>query len=301
MKQVSIIGMGALGLMYGSLIQKHTSDINVTYIMDEERSHRYQNVSFEINDETFHFQAAAAENASVADILIVAVKYPALDDAIELMKNCIGPNTVIISVMNGISSEQKIGERYSFDSIVYTVAQGMDAMKFGNKLVYTKSGELRVGITKTGNPAKLTRLIEFFREAGLAYTLEEDILHRMWGKFMLNVGINQTCMVYNQSYGQVLAKGESNRTYFAACREVLAIAAAEGIALSEKDIQDYTAILQTLDPKGFPSMAQDRINKKKSEVDMFAGTVMEIAQKHGIQVPTNEFLYQQVKKIEQYD
>lgn len=54
------------------------------------------------------------------------------------MKNCVGENTVILSVMNGISSEKIIGERYGHGRLIDTVAQGMDAMKFGSKLTYTK-------------------------------------------------------------------------------------------------------------------------------------------------------------------
>lgn len=298
MKKVSVIGMGALGLMYGTLIKNNAPEVGLEYVMDSVRAEKYNNAVFKINEKKHCFCVTTAEDAKAADLLIIAVKYAALADALNLMGNCIGPDTVIISVMNGISSERLIGERYSFGNIVYAVAQGMDAMKFGNKLTYTQSGELRIGITDTGRQQNMDKLMGFFDRIKLSYVAEENILHRIWGKFMLNVGINQTCMVYEQSYGQVQEKGESNRTFYAACREVLAVATAEGIGLSEKDIAEYTAILHTLDSNGTPSMGQDRINKKPSEVDMFAGTVMELGEKHGIRVPTNEFLYERVKEIE---
>lgn len=298
MKKVSIIGMGALGLMYGALIKNNAPEVELEYVMDGLRAEKYNNAVFEINEKKHCFCVTTAEDARAADLLIIAVKYTGLADALKLMENCIGPDTVIISVMNGVSSERLIGERYSFEHIVYTVAQGMDAMKFGNRLTYTQSGELRMGITDTGRQQNLDKLMRFFDRIKLSYVVEENILRRIWGKFMLNVGINQTCMVYGQSYGQVLEKGESNRTFYAACREVLAVAAAEGICLSEKDITEYMVILRTLDSNGTPSMGQDRINKKPSEVDMFAGTVIELGEKYGIRVPTNEFLYERVKEIE---
>ena len=53
--------------------------------------------------------------------------------------------------------------------------------------------------------------------------MEEDILHRLWGKFMLNVGVNQTCMAYETNYGALLREGsEANETMLAAMREVIA-------------------------------------------------------------------------------
>ena len=83
-----------------------------------------------------------------------------------------------------------------------------------------------------------------------------------------------------------------------AMREVKEIANAEGIAITDRTIEDYIAILRTLKPDSVPSMRQDSLQKRKTEVDMFAGTVMEIAEKHGIPVPTNEFLFCRAKEIE---
>lgn len=63
------------------------------------------------------------------------------------MKNLIGENTIIISVMNGISSEEIIGERYPDAVIVPCVAIGMDAMRSGSDLNYVNKGLLQIGIT----------------------------------------------------------------------------------------------------------------------------------------------------------
>lgn len=296
--KTAIVGMGALGLLYGNHIVKHCGEDAVTYVMDKKRLEKYKDGVFSINGEEVSFSMTAAWDMEPVDLLIVAVKYTGLEAALEVMKNCIDGQTTIISVLNGISSEEIIGERYGMEGIVHTVAQGMDAMKFGNSLNYTQMGELHIGLGENGSPEKLYRLTAYFDEIGMPYVKEEDILYRMWSKFMLNVGVNQTCMVYETTYGGVLSEGEANRTMIAAMREVIALANEEGIALSERDINQYVDILKTLNPDGTPSMGQDRINKKPSEVEMFAGTVIKLAKKHGIYVPANEFLYERVKEIE---
>ena len=66
----------------------------------------------------------------------------------------------------------------------------------------------------------------------------------------------------------------------------------------EKELKEYVAITRTLKPEGTPSMGQDRINRKYSEVELFAGTVIRMAEKHGIPVPMNQYLYKLVKEIE---
>ena len=140
---------------------------------------------------------------------------------------------------------------------------------------------------------------ELFDTVRMPYTMDEDILYRMWGKFMLNVGINQTCMMYETTYSGALTEGsEANDTLISAMQEVIKIGNAEGVKLSQADIDYYVALLRTLDPDGVPSMRQDGIAKRKTEVDMFAGTVIDIAKKHGIDVPVNERIYKTVKKME---
>ena len=215
------------------------------------------------------------------------------------MKNCVGENTVILSVMNGISSEKIIGERYGHGRLIDTVAQGMDAMKFGSKLTYTKMGELRIGAEDASQKENLEQVAAYFDEIKMPYTVEEDILRRLWGKFMLNVGVNQTCMAFETNYGGALEEGSrAHETMLAAMREVIALAGAEGIRLTEEDLEEYIAILRTLSPEGMPSMRQDAVSRRPSEVEMFAGTVIPMAERHGLPVPANRFLYEKIKEIE---
>ena len=58
------------------------------------------------------------------------------------------------------------------------------------------------------------------------------------------------------------------------------------------------AVLRTLDPQATPSMGQDRLAKRLSEADMFAGTVIELGKKHGVLTPVNSYLYRRVHEIE---
>lgn len=298
-KKTAIIGMGALGLLYGNQIQEGLGREAVSFIVDRDRYERYGARRFSICGVEKDFNIELAEEAKPVDLVIVAVKYNALESALETMKNVIDEHTIIMSVMNGITSEEIIGRKYGFSNIIYTVAQGMDAMRFGDSLNYTKMGELRIGVKAGGDTSNLMAVKALFDKVKMPYTLDEDIIYRMWGKFMLNVGINQICMMYETTYSGALKPGEANDTLIGAMQEVISIANAEGVALSQKDVDYYIDILKTLDPDGVPSMRQDGIAKRKTEVDMFAGTVIEIAKKHGIEVPVNERILKSVKKMEE--
>ncbi len=297
-EQVSIIGMGALGILYGAHIARAIGFDHISYVMDEKRYEKYKAAPVYCNNEELHFQCVPARKAQPADLLIVAVKATGLAAALDIMESSVGPGTVIMSVMNGISSEEIIGARYGAKRLIYTVAQGMDAMKFGSRLTYTKMGILAVGIREETQQPGLDRVCEFFSRIALPHRAEKDILHRLWSKFMLNVGVNQTCMVYSCTYGDVWREGKDRDTMLGAMREVIAVANAEGVSLSEADLTEYDQIIRTLSSDGTPSMGQDRIAKRPSEVEMFAGTIISYGKKHGIPTPVNEWLYGQVQEIE---
>ena len=296
--KVAIVGMGALGLLYGTHIADYSNDEAVSFIMNEERFIRYQDKIFTVNGKVTALGMELDRDAKPADLVIVAVKYNDLRSALDTMENCVGEDTIIISVLNGITSEDIIADRYGYDRIVYTVAQGMDAVKIGDDLTYSQMGKLYIGMPKGKDDTRLREVAAYFEEMKIPYVLEDDIIFRMWSKFMLNVGINQTCMVYETDYAGCLAPGEAHDTFIAAMEEVKAIANAEGVAITDETIGDYVDLIRSLKPDSIPSMRQDSIQKRRTEVDMFAGAVMSIAEKHGISVPANEFLFCRAKEIE---
>lgn len=296
----AIIGMGALGLLYADRIVKARGQKGTVFILDDERMETYKGRKFTINGEEKEFAMAPASAMNPVDLVIVAVKYNGLLSAIETMKPCVGKDTIILSVMNGIDSEEIIAKTFGKEHLIYTVAQGMDAMKFGNALNYTKEGELRIGIVEESQKKNLEEVCRYFDDIQMPHTVENDILKRMWGKFMLNVGVNQTCHAYETTYAGVLTEGsEENRIFIGAMEEVIQLSQAVGINLSQEDAEYYKKVIATLKPDGVPSMRQDGIAKRKSEVEMFAGTVKRLAKEYNIPTPVNDLLYDRIIKIEE--
>ena len=297
-RNVSIIGLGALGMMYGKNLTEALGFENVSFIMNSERYERNKNKKYICNGEEYRFHMVSVNEAVPADLVIVAVKYPGLPGALDDMASSIGDNTIIMSVMNGISSEEIIAERYGEEKLIYTVAQGMDAGKFGDELTFTKMGELYIGLGPGGKKEHVDDVADVLERANLKYVKEDDIMHRIWAKFMLNVGANQTAMVYKTTYGGLISDEEPNYMFVSAMREVIAVARAEGITLTEDELSMYVKLTGTLNPELMPSMAQDRVNKKPSEVDAFSGALIKLAEKHGILVPVNRYLNRRAKEIE---
>lgn len=145
---------------------------------------------------------------------------------------------------------------------------------------------------------KTKRLSEFFKSVELPHQVDTNMTHRILGKFMLNVGVNQTVAVYESNYGEVQNECEARNTMIAAMREVIAISDKAGVPLTEDDLNYWLNVLDTLSPEGKPAMAQDIGAKRLSEVELFAGTVLKLGKKYGIDTPLNKMLYEKIKEIE---
>ncbi|MET3695802.1 ketopantoate reductase [Bacillus oleivorans] len=299
-KTVSFIGLGALGILFAHHLTKRLPRDNVRIIADENRIKKYQSEGVYCNGKRCNFNYMSPEDeCEPADLLIFSVKINGLREAIHSVKNQVGENTIILSALNGITSEAIIGETYGMDNILYCVAQGMDAVKVGNKLTYHNMGMLVFGDKKPGNISEKTKIVaDFFEKTGLPYHVDTNMSKRLWGKFMLNVGVNQTVAVYKSNYGEIQKDGPARDMMIAAMKEVIAISKKEGVYLTEEDLQYWLDVLGTLSPNGKPSMAQDVEARRYSEVELFAGTVLEYGKKHGIATPVNQELYDRILEIE---
>lgn len=296
--RIAIVGMGALGMLYGEQLARAYGRENVRFVMDGERLARHRADVYTVNGEAQDFYLQDAASAEPADLVIVATKFSGLAAALDEMKNLVAPSTIIFSVLNGISSEEIIRERYGGKNLLHCVALGMDAVREGTHLRYEHRGILKIGCLHAEQRPALAAVTEMLTRSGIAFSVEEDILHALWAKLLLNVGINQTCMVYETDYGGALADEAARTDMFAAMHEVIDVARSEGVTLGEEDFDACVKILRGLAPGGLPSMRQDALAQRPSEVELFAGTIIRLAAKHQLAVPVNQRYYEKILAME---
>jgi 2-dehydropantoate 2-reductase len=293
-KQVSLIGLGALGIMYSEHLSKKMPYEDLRIIADKERINRYTKEGVFCNEERCNFNYVTPEQkVEPADLLIFAVKYTQLQEAIKLVVNHVGKDTIILSVLNGIVSESDIGAVYGNDHNLYCVAQGMTAVKTDNRLIYMNKGILCYGeLNESENSEKVLRVKSFFDSIGMPYEINNQMKTKLWSKLMANVGINQTIAYHETTNSQIQQSGPIRDIMITAMEEVIKVATLEEVDLSYQDIDYWLRIFNTLEPEGMPSMAQDVKANRTTEVELFAGTIVKLAHKHGVDVPVNEMFYE---------
>lgn len=296
----AIVGAGALGTMYGYQIMERLGKEAVRIVTDPARRLRYETEGVFANGRPCRFSYMdGTDKAEPADLVIFAVKFGGLEEAMEMAAPVIGPSTVILSVMNGITSEEILAERFGGTRVLLCTAQGMDATRRGNDTRYDHIGSLWIGAGTADGEPLVEAAGDFLERAGIPYEAASDMPVRLWRKLMLNVGVNQVTAVYECGYGGVKQPGEARSVMEAAMRETLAAAQAEGVPLTEKDMAFWFDLLPQFSDEGTTSMRQDLLAGRRTEVELFAGTIRRIADKHGLSVPVNDLLYRLIRKMEE--
>ena len=296
---VGIIGLGSLGVLYATLFTRALGKERVLVLADSSRIARYREEGIWCNGQLCDFQYVdAAARTEPVDLLLFAVKFGGLKGAIATCRHLVGPDTILLSVLNGIASEEILADAFGREHVVWCVAEKMAAKKEGKYVTCGPWGELAIGLPAGEDPARLRHLTAFFDAIRFPYVLPPDILVHQWSKLLCNTGCNQAAMVFQCDYSLLQRPGKPRDTMIGAMREVAAVAQAEGVPLSEQDVAAWVDVIDHLPPDGEPSMRQDGKNHRKSEVELFAGTIRRLAAKHGISVPVNDWLYQQVQEME---
>ena len=266
--------------------------------MDDARFARHEGEQIRVFGQPCNLPTVRAEDAKPAELLLLAVKAGSLDAALDLATPLVGPETRIVSLLNGITSEERCAERFGWPGVVPATAQGLDATYLDHNLRYSCAGHVHIGAGERTDPAAVADVADFFERAGVPHIVEEDIRHRLWAKLMLNVGVNQTTMVFGGTYGSVTTDPEQVRCFVAAMREVRAVAAAEGVTLTEEELTGMFELCASMAPDGMPAMAQDRVARRPTEVEEFSGTICRLGQKHHVLTPQNAWLHERVRQIE---
>ncbi|WP_291090656.1 ketopantoate reductase family protein [Empedobacter sp. UBA7494] len=298
MKSIYFLGLGALGAKYAASFYEYNPEI-VSVIVDEERKNRYEKSQIFVNDKAYDFNyVTKIEENNYPDYIFLVVKSSHLQQAIEDMKPFVGENTMIVSLMNGISSERVLADHFGWDRVVNAVAY-MDAVKVDNRVTFSSIGKIIFGKMDSINHDKLVDLHELMNVAEIPNQLSDDIQKAQWAKYLVNVVGNQLTFLLEFPYGQFSTNQHLEILMDMISNEVLAVGNAHGVAIGQEEVDRMKSTMKIVDEFGKTSMLQDREAKRYSEVDEFAGEIISLGKQYNIPTPYNEFIYNMVKSIEE--
>ena len=300
-KNVAVLGAGAMGAYFITRFIE-TPGITTQVIARGEHYERLKRDGLTVNGHPYVLPVVQPDEVETpADLVIVALKYHHLPEALPDLKKAVGDQTTIISVMNGLDSEEIIGEMYGMDKVLYAISVGIDALRQGSWVSYTQPGKHYIGEARNGDQPteRVQRVQQAFTQAGIPWQTPADMLRILWWKFMVNVGMNQASAVMRAPYGIFQTSPAAQRLMEALMQEVIELAGAQGIDLTGQDLADWYAILKRLSPDGKTSMLQDIEAGVKTEVEMFGVKAIQMGEEHNIPTPFNQAVVSIIQVLEE--
>lgn len=296
-KNVLVCGIGAVGSIYADKIEKFTPQ-NLRVLVDEARLERYKKNPTVFNGRVLDFNYILPNDTSFkADLIIIATKFDGLNDVIKNIKNFVYDDTVILSLLNGVTSEKIIAKTYGREKLLYSYFIGHSAIRDGRNITHDDVNTIVYGSENSNDFKNVERIQDFFEQAGINYLIPDDIIHSLWLKYMLNVSANQTTAILRMNFGEMLENDKCMDFAINVMKEVQAIAKAEGVRNTESMIDETIKHLHTMIPEGKTSMLQDVEAGRKTEVEMFAGTVIKLGKEFGIPTPYNKIIKEMIEII----
>ncbi len=300
-EKVLVCGIGAIGSIYANAINEYDSK-NLRILVDKKRLENYTKNPKIFNGKPLNFNYILPDATDFkADLIIIATKFDGLNDVIKNMENFVKDDTVIISLLNGVTSEEIISKKYGWKNLPIAYYIGHSAMREGNNITHDGVGTIVFGIndkTKTSEEC-IERVKRYFDKAKIDYKIPEDMLHAYWLKYMLNVSSNQPSAILRMTFGDMQSNKKFMEFLVKIMKEVQAIAKAEGIKNTDKMIDEALESFGKMTADGKPSTLQDVEGHRKTEVDMFAGTMIEFGKKHNIPTPYNMVLKDMLEVIQE--
>lgn len=298
-KTSAILGMGAVGSAVASyLFSRYSNDFYV--IATGDRAKRLAKQGMIVNNINIMPQIMEKRDAfsERLDLVIVTVKNYDLQSAIDDLSMVIDKHTVILPLLNGVTAVDRLKAAFPKNKVLFGIILRTDAERIGHRVTFSTTGEIQLGDDIGSDSSQAQAIGQFLSNAGLYANIYLEMERMLWRKWMINIGCNQVSVVAEAEFRYFRVVPEIVELMRVLMNEIVSIAAAENVYITEKDRDEVIEIILDYPPHKKTSMLQDIQAMRRTEIDYFAGTVVEYGKKHRIATPMNYALYLAIKARE---
>ncbi|MDY6912459.1 MAG: ketopantoate reductase family protein [Chloroflexota bacterium] len=308
--KVVIMGAGALGALFGAVLADGGEDVTLVEIRDEvvDLIGREGIKVTMPNGEVKNSRVGITKNiqeAGIADLVIVAVKSFATENAVKGAMPAIGDTTYVMSVQNGAGNIEIVAQVLGDEtrSIGGVFLSSVTPVK-PNEFIYVYgAGGLRIGPLSGVLTPMLDKIVESFRQSGMEIEIAENVQDLVWNKVLMNV-VNCLAATLEVTNNEFLEYPSNIPLIRGIVTEAAEVAKAKGIHLSNPDdpvapLMGALESFRAAGQKGKASMLQDIERKSRTEIDALNGTIVAEGKKYGIATPYNEVFTYIIKSKEE--
>lgn len=293
-----VIGAGAMGCLFAARLQREGFPVAL-YEKSRERAQRIRDKGIRVQDPAGNFGAKVPVLSGQApdppDAVLLCVKSYDTEEAAGTIASWLGEHTVVLTLQNGLGNLDILERVFGKERVLGGVtSEGATVLDHGS-IRHAGKGETSIGPPGEG----AEKIVSALRQAGFNCRAVSNVEQLIWGKLIVNAGINALAAVTRLKNGRLPENAEIRVVMEAAVKEAVAVAQAKQIALPYADPMGRVLEVCIATADNVASMLQDVLNRKRTEIDFINGAIVREGEALGIPTPVNFVLASLVKAIQE--
>ena len=298
---ILVVGPGAMGCLFAARLKKAGYRVTLLdYKKERAEQIREQGIVVEgvTGEYTVKVPTLAEGLSTVPDVVLICVKSYKTMEASQTIKPWLGPETVVITLQNGVGNVEILEEAFGGERILGGVtAQGATLLGPG-KIRHAGQGDTIIG--PGGDPdSPVEKIISALKQAGFETHSVDNVHDLIWGKLIINVGINALTAITRLKNGRLPEFDGTSQIMEEAVKEAVDVAKAKNIQLPFPDPLGRVLEVCKATAGNIASMLQDVLKEKITEIDFINGAIVREGRAMGIPTPVNLTLTSLVKTIQE--
>lgn len=299
--KIAIIGPGSMGLLYGAYLSKNNDVTMIGHNEDTMKSLNECGITmFEKDGSQYSYPIKAVSDTSSLEpfeLVIMFVKAYASDTALTQHQNIIGPNTILMTLQNGLGHENVLKKYASIENIIIGTTNQGSSRTTPTTISHSGLGDTSFGAL-TGDSNRFEYIREVFEHAGFPCSINSNVKQIIWNKLMINASSSVLSGVLGMPQGYVVEDKNAWEIEKKLLSELCAVATADGYLF---DVNEQISRLEKhlkAAPSGLTSIYNDLKNGNSTEVSFINGAVVDAAHRLSIPAPTHELMVSLVHAME---
>jgi 2-dehydropantoate 2-reductase len=291
--QVTVIGAGAMGSLFGGLLQQAGNAVTLVDVRAEHvAALRKRDLTIEEPDGMRVSVRVPATTdvgtALAADLFLLFVKTPFTAAALRPFAGRIPAGAMVLTLQNGIGNDDAIVRALGKRIHVALGVTAQGAVASGPTAIRRRSaGPTIIGLQDGVRTPELEMVAARFSEAGIPTRTTRHIYEHVWQKLIVNVGINALTALTSLPNGELFSDPELTGVVRRLVGEAAAVMRAEGIPAAPRDPIDFVRAVADATKSERSSMLEDVAAGRHTEIDAINGAVVRLGDRHGVDVTAN--------------
>lgn len=302
--KVAVIGAGAMGSLFGGMLAATEHEV---WLYSHWQEHidiinkKGMTIVSVAGETIVHPQATTVrEKIGTADLVIVFVKSPATYRAAKSALALLGPDSLVLTLQNGYGNAEILAEVVGRDRVIAGITAHGATMLGPGRILHAGSGETRIGELDRKTGERTRRIAALLTSAGFSTDVDQDVTSLIWGKLLINVGINALTAITGLRNGQLNDYAPTRELMRLAVAEAEQVARTADIMLPYPDSFAKVANVAQATADNKSSMLQDIESNRRTEIEAINGVIVKEGERLGVATPVNRVLTLLVQSLENY-